>query len=74
MAQSKLQESKKTLDQVLNDITFKNEQAKKINAIQNGRERLKDSLGRNRRTTVSSAPKISGLQSLNTSLGNQFKN
>lgn len=73
MATDKIQEAKKTLTQTLNEITFKNEQAQKIKAVQEGRERLKDSLGRNRKPIVASAPKISGLQTLNTSLGNQFK-
>lgn len=74
MATDKIQEAKKTLTQTLNDITFNNQQAQKIKAMQEGKERLKDSLGRNKKPLVSNAAKISGLQTLNTSLGNQFKN
>ena len=65
MATDKIQEAKKTLADTLNEITFKNAQAQKINAIQKGRERLKDSLGRNKKIRVAKAGVIKELQTLN---------
>ncbi len=73
MAKEKEEVKKPTLQQQLDAITFKNEQAKKIKAIQEGKEKLKERLGRNRQRRVSAAGRISGLQTLNSSLGNQFK-
>lgn len=64
MAKDKIQEAKKTLAQTLNDITFKNTQAQKIKSIQEGRQRLKDSMGRNKNIRISAASKLSGLQTL----------
>ena len=68
---------KKTLTETLNDINFKNAQAQKIQAVQEGKERLKDNLGRNKKRYVSStdgvgstyrrvgaAGRIKGLQTL----------
>ena len=43
-----------TLQETLDAITFKNEQARKIKAIQEGKEKLKDRLGRNKNTKQSS--------------------
>lgn len=51
----------KSLRQELDMITFKNEQAKKIAAIQAGKEKLKDKLSRNRERRVSASSRISGL-------------
>jgi hypothetical protein len=62
-------ESKPTLQQQLDSITFKNEQAQKIRAIQEGEQRLKDNLGRNKARRVSSAGRIAGLQTLGNSFG-----
>lgn len=73
MAKGKEEEKKQTLQQQLDAITFKNEQAEKIKAIQEGKQKLKDRMGRNREKRVSAANRISGLQTLNNSLGNQFK-
>ena len=73
MAKEKEEANKQTHQQQLDAITFKNEQAKKIKAIQEGKERLKDRMGRNRQRRVSAASRISGLQTVNNSLGNQFK-
>ena len=73
MAKEKEEANKQTLQQQLDAITFKNEQANKIKAIQEGKERLKDRMGRNRQRRVSAASRISGLQTVNNSLGNQFK-
>jgi hypothetical protein len=46
--EQKKTEPKQTLQQQLDAITFKNEQAQKIMALQKNEQRLKDSLGRNR--------------------------
>ena len=73
MAKGKEEEKKPSLQQQLDAITFKNEQAEKIKAIQEGKQKLKDRMGRNREKRVSAANRISGLQTLNNSLGNQFK-
>jgi len=73
MAKGKEEEKKPSLQQKLDAITFKNEQAEKIKAIQEGKQKLKDRMGRNREKRVSAANRISGLQTLNNSLGNQFK-
>ena len=53
-----------TLQQTLDAITFKNDQVRKIKAIQEGKERLKDGLGRNKETRQSDVTKVSGLQDL----------
>ena len=53
-----------TLQETLDAITFKNEQARKIKAIQEGKEKLKDRLGRNKNTKQSSFTRIKGLQRL----------
>jgi hypothetical protein len=60
-----------TLQQKLDAITFKNSQAEKIKAVQEGRERLKNSLGRNKQRAVASTPKIQGLETLKNTLGRQ---
>jgi len=80
--EDKQTEDKQTLQQQLDAITFSNQQAQKIRAIQEGRQRLKDSLGRNRdryisstegagnkSRRVSSAGRIAGLQTLGNSFG-----
>lgn len=77
MAKQTQPPAKKTLRETLNDINFKNAQAQKIQAVQEGKERLKDSLGRNKKRYVSStdgvgntyrrvsaAGRIKGLQTL----------
>jgi len=61
----------KTLGEQLDAITFKNEQVQKIKAIQEGKERLKESLGRNKRRTIAAAPTLQGLQKLKNTLGRQ---
>ena len=62
--------AKETLQQKLDAITFKNSQAEKIKAVQEGRERLKNSLGRNKKR-VASTPTVQGLQTLKNTLGRQ---
>lgn len=56
----------------LDSLTFKNEQAKRVQAIQAGKEKVRDRIGRNKERRVSAAGRTS-LQTLNSSLGNQFK-
>ena len=53
-----------TLQQTLDAITFKNEQARKIKAIQEGKEKLKDGLGRAKATKQSAISRVKGLQGL----------
>jgi hypothetical protein len=53
-----------TLQETLDAITFKNEQARKIKAIQEGKEKLKDRIGRNKNTKQSNFTRIKGLQKL----------
>jgi hypothetical protein len=74
--------NKKTLQEELDSITFKNEQIQQIRDIQEGDKRLKDNLGRNRDRYISStegtgnrsrrvsaAGRIAGLQTLGNSFG-----
>lgn len=74
MAEPKKSESKKEETPVekelknfrneLDMITFKNDQAKRIKAIQEGKEKLKERLSSNRKKRVSSSSRISGLGKL----------
>jgi hypothetical protein len=73
MAKGKEEVKKPSLQQQLDAITFKNSQVEKIKAMQEGKQKLKDRMGKNRERRVSAAGRISGLQTLNNSLGNQFK-
>ena len=59
-----------TLQQKLDAITFKNSQAQKIKAVQEGRERLKNSLGRYKKR-VAQTPSVQGLQTIKNTLGRQ---
>lgn len=61
----------KTLQEQLDAITFKNDQIKKIRAMQEGKERLKESLGRNKQRATSNTPMPQGLQTLKNTLGRQ---
>ena len=72
MANSKTTAPEKTLGETLNDITFKNAQVEKIKAMQEGKQKLKDNLGRNRKQYQSSAGRIQGLRGLGNTLGRQF--
>lgn len=54
----------KSLRSKIDAITFKNEQAKKIAAIQKGKEKLKNNLASNRKRRVGAASRISGLGKL----------
>jgi hypothetical protein len=66
MAKGKEETKKATLQQQLDAITFKNAQAEKIKAIQEGKERLKDRLGRNKKRYISSTE---GFGSVNRRVG-----
>ena len=59
-----------TLQQKLDAITFKNSQVKKIKAVQEGREKLKNSLGRYKRR-VAEGPRVQGLETIKNTLGRQ---
>lgn len=53
--------AEKTSKQNLNEIAFKNSQIEKIRNMQEGKEKLKDSLGA-QKAKVASAAKMKGLQ------------
>lgn len=55
--------AEKTSKQNLNEIAFKNSQIEKIRNMQEGKEKLKDSLGA-QKAKVASAAKMKGLQGL----------
>ena len=59
-----LEEEVKSLRSELDMITFKNDQAKKIKAIQAGKDKLKNSLAKNRERRVGGASRVSGLGKL----------
>lgn len=70
MAEKKKSEEKSTEEEVkslrseLDAITFKNKQAREIEAIQAGKEKLKDKLSKNRERRVGGASRVSGLGKL----------
>lgn len=75
MATEKQEPTKKSLQQQLDAITFKNAQAAKVKAMQEGKEKLKDKLGRNRKKYEGASGRVSGLQGLQgmgNTLGKQF--
>jgi hypothetical protein len=55
--------AKNELQDNLDNIVFKNSQIEKIKNLQEGKEKLKDSLGREK-AKVASAAKLKGLQGL----------
>jgi hypothetical protein len=55
--------AKNELQDNLDNIAFKNSQIEKIKNLQEGKEKLKDSLGREK-AKVASAAKLKGLQGL----------
>jgi hypothetical protein len=59
-----LEDEVKSLRSELDMITFKNDQAKKIKAIQAGKDKLKNSLAKNRERRVGGASRVSGLGKL----------
>ena len=61
------------LQQRLDDVAAKNEQIAKVASLQQENSRLRDQMGQRKKgTRQSTASKISGLQSLRDSLGQQF--
>lgn len=75
MATEKQESTNKDLQQQLDAITFKNSQAEKIKAMQEGKQKLKDNLGRNKKQYQSSAGRVQGLQrakGIGNTLGRQF--
>jgi phage terminase small subunit len=61
-----------SIRETLDSLNFRNDQAKRVEAMQSGKERVRDRIGRNKERRVSTAGRTS-LQTLNSSLGNQFK-
>ena len=75
MATEKKEPTTKSLQERLDAITFKNAQAEKIKSIQEGKERLKDNLGRNKKNYQAAVGRVQGLQGLQgmgNTLGMQF--
>lgn len=74
MAEKQKEEPKKgnTLQQDLDAITFKNEAISKINDLQNENIKLKDMMGRNKKSEDQSDVRIYGLRGLEGNLGGQF--
>lgn len=68
------EESKSTtsLQQKMNDITFKNEQIKMVRDLQSENAKLKQMIGNRGGKRGASTPKIQGLQTLKGNLGRQF--
>ena len=76
MAKKKPQQSNaediESIRETLDSLNFRNDQAKRVEAMQSGKERMRDRIGRNKERRVATAGRTS-LQTLNSSLGNQFK-
>jgi hypothetical protein len=64
MAKKKEEVTVKTLKKEIDAITFNNKQARDIRLMQEGKQRLKDKMGRNKERRVSFAGRIKGLQTL----------
>jgi hypothetical protein len=65
-------ENVKSIKETLASLNFRNDQAARVQAMQSGKEKMRDRIGRNKQRRISSAGRTS-LQTLNSSLGNQFK-
>ena len=65
-------ENIQSIKDTLNSLNFRNDQAARVQAMQEGKEKVSDRIGRNKQRRISSAGRTS-LQTLNSSLGNQFK-
>jgi hypothetical protein len=65
-------ENVKSIKETLDSLNFRNDQAARVQAMQSGKEKMRDRIGRNKQRRISSAGRTS-LQTLNSSLGNQFK-
>lgn len=66
MATNKTEPAKQGLAETLNAINFKNAQVERIKSMQEGKERLKDRMGRNKKRYVSS---VDGSGSVNRRIG-----
>lgn len=73
-AEVKVEEKKKTLSEKLNDINFKNKNAQEISSMQAENKKLKDIIIAQKKSSrgPSNSTRISGLQTLNPNLGQQF--
>jgi hypothetical protein len=72
--ETKPEEKKKTLTETLNDINFKNRQAKDVSDLQSENIKLKDMIIAQKKSKrgPSASGRIQGLQTLNPALGQQF--
>jgi hypothetical protein len=71
-SQSSNAENVQSIKETLDSLNFRNDQAARVQAMQSGKEKMRDRIGRNKERRISSAGRTS-LQTLNSSLGNQFK-
>jgi hypothetical protein len=69
------EESKSTnsLQQKMDDITFKNDQIKMVRDLQSENAKLKQMMGNRGGKRRAEAPRIQGLQSIKNTLGRQFQ-
>jgi hypothetical protein len=67
------EEKKPSLQQRLNDITFKNNQIKMVQDLQSENTKLKEMMTNRSRKRSSNMPRIQGLGKLEGNLGMQFK-
>jgi hypothetical protein len=71
-SQSSNAENVQSIKETLDSLNFRNDQAARVQAMQSGKEKMRDRIGRNKQRRISGAGRTS-LQTLNSSLGNQFK-
>jgi len=77
--ETKKEEVKKTLQQKLDDVTFRNSEVNKIKAAQDEKNKLnlREHMGRKKSergpTPYAGVKGLQGLQGLNNTLGRQFK-
>lgn len=71
----KEEESKSTvsLQQKMDDITFKNDQIKMVRDLQSENAKLKQMMGNRGGKRRAEAPRIQGLQTIKNTLGRQFQ-
>jgi hypothetical protein len=68
----KEEKSTLTLQQKMDDITFKNDQIKMVRDLQSENAKLKQMVGNRGGKRRSQAPNIQGLQTIKNTLGRQF--
>lgn len=71
--EKKEEKSTLTLQQKMDAITFRNDQAKMVNDLQSENAKLKQMVGNRGGRRRAQAPKIQGLQTLKGNLGRQFQ-